>query len=607
MTSFPRALIGVLVLALSSTVATTGANAVVLAAEDPLPSESPAADPLAAQIADTTGQLQTDLTEMRAQQDEARDRYEAARAKALRLQRIVAENQAAADQARLVVGQYARSIYMNGSTDLSVLASMIDTQNPSDLMDRADEALRVGDRKDDQFDDAVRLLKRNQEVSEQAESARMAAEASLQSIENQVVGLQRQLADVATKWADHLAGGSGFLDADQAKANSEAAAQWAEYLGRLADLRAPTASVQEVLSGKVPAGLSVGKANPGIATFKANGESLTVLPDRVMATVTYAVSTLGTPYKWRTNTGTEMDCSSLVDRAWNVPAIPKGERTDERDLVAGGVAGLAGDIQLIPTKRMSMGDVVFLTDPGRGVHHAGIVLDDNTMIAADSKTGAVNAVPIPEDRIWQVGRLSLKQSKRGNFVPKASKKPFQCGADPAAFIMMPDGKVLADTRLCPPKPEVFAEGHMQDAAIVGGRCAATLWPALQVIGGWRPSDPYPDHPSGRALDIMLPEGCATTPTNLAMGTSIAEFFMKNHVKFKVQYIIWQQRIWNAETEAPKPAAEWRGMSNRGSCTANHQDHVHVSFIGPNIAPDVPVAPAPEPTTDDAKAKSDDQD
>ncbi len=607
MTSYTRAMAGALLLALSSTGMATSAFAAPLPAEDPAPVESPSADPLAAQITEATGQLQTDLTEMRAAQTAAEDRYEAARTKAARLQKLVEANQAEADQARLIVGQYARSIYMSGSTDLSVLASMIDTQDPGDLMNSADEALRVGDRKDDQYDDAVRLLKRNQEIKEQADSAQMAAEASLQSIENQVNGLQHQLADVAGKWAEHLADQTGFLDTEQAQANSDAAAQWAEYLGRLADLRVPTATVDQVLKGKMPDGLTGSNKNPGIATFKTKDEVLTVVPDRVMAAITYAVSTLGTPYKWRTNTSAEMDCSALVDRAWNIPSIPRGQRTDERKPVPDGVAGLAARTQLIPTKQMSTGDVVFLTDSRRGVHHAGIVLDDDTMIAGDAKTGAVNAVPIPTDRIWQVGRLSLKPPKRGNYVPKATKKPFQCGADPAAFIMMPDGKILADTALCPPKPEVFGEAHMQPAAIIGGRCAATLWPQLQIIGGWRPSDPYPDHPSGRATDIMMPEGCEQSPTKLAMGTAIAEFFMKNHEKFHVQYIIWQQRIWNAETEAPKAAVDWRGMSDRGSCTANHQDHVHVSFIGPNVAPGVPAAPAPAPepapATDDQSGPS----
>ncbi|MFN8124983.1 MAG: NlpC/P60 family protein [Candidatus Nanopelagicales bacterium] len=593
MTSYSRVIAGALLLALSSGGLTTGAWAApAVPAEDPAPAASadPTADPLAAQIADTTGRLQTDLTEMRAQQSAAEDRYAEAVAKAKKLQKVVAANQAAADQARLIVGQYARSIYMNGSTDLSMLASMIDPADPSDMMNRADEVLRVGDRKDDQYNDAVQLLKRNQEVKEQADSAQMAAEASLQSIENQMNGLQRQLADVAGKWADHLAGQTGMIDADQAKANSEAAAQWAEYLGRLADERVPTVSIDDALSGKLPKGLKGDHRNPGVVRFTGADTPLTVVPDRVMAAVTYAVSTLGTPYKWHANEATAMDCSSLVDRAWNIPSIPRGKRTDKRSLVRNGVAGLAGSVQLIPTKRMSVGDVVFIADPRRGVNHAGIVLDSDTMIAADAKTGGVNAVPIPTSRIWQVGRLSLKTPKRGNYVPKATKRPFQCGVDPAAFITMPDGKILADPTLCPPKPTVFGEAHMQEAAIIGGRCAAALWPQITTIGGWRPSDPYPDHPSGRADDIMMPEGCAQTPSKLALGTAIAEFFMKNAAKFHVQYIIWQQRIWNAETEAPKPAVSWRGMSNRGDCTSNHQDHVHVSFIGPDVAPDTPAAP-----------------
>ena len=603
MTSYTRAIAGALLLALSSGgLATSASAAPAVPVEDPAPTTSadPAADPLAAQIADTTGQLQTDLTEMRAQQTAAEDRYAAAAAKARKLRKVVAANQQAADEARLVVGQYARSIYMNGSTDLSMLASMIDPADPSDMMNRADEVLRVGDRKDDQFNDAVALLKRNQEVKEQADSAQMAAEASLQSIENQMNGLQRQLADVAGKWADHLAGQTGMIDAEQAKANSEAAAQWAEYLGMLADKRVPTVSVDDAVSGKLPKGMKGDNRNPGVVRYTKAGEPITVVPDRVTAAITYAVSTLGTPYKWRSNAADEMDCSSLVDRAWNVPSIPRDKRTDKRALVRGGVPGLAGSLQLIPTKRMTMGDVVFIADPRRGVNHAGVVLDSDTMIAADAKTGGVNAVPIPTSRVWQVGRLSLKQPKRGNYVPKATKKPFQCGVDPAAFITMPDGKILANPSLCPPKPEVFGEAHMQPAAIVAGRCAAALWPQLTVIGGWRPSDPYPDHPSGRADDIMMPEGCAQTPSKLALGTAIAEFFMKNAAKFHVQYIIWQQRIWNAETEGPKAAVSWRGMSDRGDCTSNHQDHVHVSFIGPDVAPDTPAAPAPveNPTSGD---------
>jgi hypothetical protein len=38
----------------------------------------------------------------------------------------------------------------------------------------------------------------------------------------------------------------------------------------------------------------------------------------------------------------------------------------------------------------------------------------------------------------------------------------------------------------------------------------------------------------------------------------------------VKYIIWRQRIWYPSS------GTWRGMADRGSATANHYDHVHVS-------------------------------
>jgi NlpC/P60 family len=598
MTSYPRALACALLLALLSTVGTAGAKAApVLGAEDPSsPSGSPTADADSGpDLAAATDALQTDLTQMRAVQDEAQARYEEAKAKADKLRALVAQNEAAASQARLIVGQYARTIYMNGPTDISVLASMIDTDSPGDIMQLADDALRVGDHKDDQYKKAVELLKRNEEIKAAAESAELAAQASLQSVQNQMLGLRRQLADGVDAWAKQLAGETTLFNAEQAKANSDAAAGWAAYLGKLADWKVPSVTSQELSKHKLPSSLTQARNNPGVASFKDGNKGATVVPERVVAAVTYAVSKLGTAYKWQTSTETQMDCSSLVDRAWSIPSIPQAKRTDERDLVADGVSGVAAHTRLIPTAKLTIGDVVFLADDGRGVNHVGIVLDHDTMIAADSGTGAANALPIPKNRLWHAGRLSLAPPKKSNVLPRVTEREFQCGSDPRAFITLPDGKTLSNPDLCPPSA-VFGELHMQDAAIRVGRCAAAIWPVLQVIGGWRPDDPYPDHPSGRATDIMMPQGCVQSPEKLALGNAIATFFMKNAKKFHVQYIIWQQRIWDAATgEAPAPPQQWRGMSNRGGCTANHQDHVHISVIGPNTAPGVPtpVAPAPQ--------------
>ncbi|KAI5842770.1 hypothetical protein BZA05DRAFT_411804 [Tricharina praecox] len=81
-----------------------------------------------------------------------------------------------------------------------------------------------------------------------------------------------------------------------------------------------------------------------------------------------------------------------------------------------------------------------------------------------------------------------------------------------------------------------------------------------------------DHGLGLALDLMV-------PNRSAIGQTIAEWTMNNHSSLKVKYIIWGQKIWNREVDVnPKAWASWRSMEDRGSDTANHWDHPHVSFF-----------------------------
>lgn len=75
-----------------------------------------------------------------------------------------------------------------------------------------------------------------------------------------------------------------------------------------------------------------------------------------------------------------------------------------------------------------------------------------------------------------------------------------------------------------------------------------------------------DHPKGLALDFM-------TDNDYAKGDQIASFLQANWHVYSVQYIIWKQHIWNES----RASEGWRAMPDRGSLTANHYDHVHVSF------------------------------
>ncbi len=57
----------------------------------------------------------------------------------------------------------------------------------------------------------------------------------------------------------------------------------------------------------------------------------------------------------------------------------------------------------------------------------------------------------------------------------------------------------------------------------------------------------------------------------AKGDAVAQYVIDNAARFGVEYVIWEQRIFLIG------GSGWTAMEDRGSITANHYDHVHVSF------------------------------
>lgn len=95
---------------------------------------------------------------------------------------------------------------------------------------------------------------------------------------------------------------------------------------------------------------------------------------------------------------------------------------------------------------------------------------------------------------------------------------------------------------------------------VRGRIADQF--GIDDIGGYRPGSGSSDHHDGLALDVMTSSG---------RGDAVAAWARKNADTLNVKYVIWKQRIWT------NGSSGWRGMSDRGDATANHFDHVHISF------------------------------
>ena len=129
----------------------------------------------------------------------------------------------------------------------------------------------------------------------------------------------------------------------------------------------------------------------------------------------------------------------------------------------------------------------------------------------------------------------------------------------------------SDSGICE-RPK-WSEKNLSFDAVVIGRYVNVAWPEIKTVGGWRPSDPYPDHPSGRAVDIMMPNGGAGKDKKL--GDAIVKELQRNADAFGIEYILWRQRSWQAGDGINK----WSGMADRGSASANHVDHIHITVKG----------------------------
>ena len=93
------------------------------------------------------------------------------------------------------------------------------------------------------------------------------------------------------------------------------------------------------------------------------------------------------------------------------------------------------------------------------------------------------------------------------------------------------------------------------------------FPQIKTMYGVRP-DYLPDHPSGHAVDIMLPN----YTQNAALGYAIAEYMKAHASELNIKYIIFHQHIWSVA----RASEGWRLMADRGSDNANHMNHVHVT-------------------------------
>ena len=131
-------------------------------------------------------------------------------------------------------------------------------------------------------------------------------------------------------------------------------------------------------------------------------------------------------------------------------------------------------------------------------------------------------------------------------------------------------KYLSTTK--PETPAYPVEKGLKPNAIKVHRAVRATFPQITSIGGVR-KDPLPDHPSGRALDLMIPNYKSASGKEL--GQKVALWAKANAKSLGINYVIWNQHIWNIERDKEG----WRYMADRGGDSANHKNHVHITVFG----------------------------
>ena len=105
------------------------------------------------------------------------------------------------------------------------------------------------------------------------------------------------------------------------------------------------------------------------------------------------------------------------------------------------------------------------------------------------------------------------------------------------------------------------ESGLTAGAVRMYRAVCAAFPALTTYGGW---DNHGEHSSGRAIDFMI--------SDPALGRAVADWLRAHAAELNLYDVIYAQHIFTQE----RAGEGWRAMSDRGSATGNHYDHVHAS-------------------------------
>jgi len=129
---------------------------------------------------------------------------------------------------------------------------------------------------------------------------------------------------------------------------------------------------------------------------------------------------------------------------------------------------------------------------------------------------------------------------------------------------------VAGVGACPPTKHA-AEHGLKPNALRVLRCGVEQAPYVKSIGGVGPRPVSDDHPSGRAVDMMIPD--YKSAAGRARGRALADWYVANAKRLDIRNVIYYDQSWSASRGSWKPYTHPGGSTND---TLAHKDHVHIS-------------------------------
>jgi hypothetical protein len=190
------------------------------------------------------------------------------------------------------------------------------------------------------------------------------------------------------------------------------------------------------------------------------------------------------------------------------------------------------------TKRWTTTDLNLWTEPGKGAKKIGLLREEKEILVTGRQFG---------------GRVELVWKGRSAWVTAgylAAEKPVEEVAS--------DGSGGDVDATCTNGSSVSAGVSPNIVKVHEAVCAN--FPEITTYGTFRGDG---EHAQGLAVDMM---------TSGSRGWEVAEFVRAHYAELGVNYVMYSQRIWSVE----RASEGWRYVEDRGSTTANHYDHVHVT-------------------------------